>query len=389
MKLGSDNLLNATPKLIRNKRIGVITNHSALMSNGRHLVDAILSEEDVVVKSLFGPEHGILGLAPDRRGIKDSKEVNSGIPVYSLFGRTTKPTARMLKGLDLLLFDIQDVGVRFYTYTTTLALTMEAAAEHGIRYVVLDRPNPIGGRHVEGPVLDPSLKSFVGWLPLPVIHGMTLGEVARMINGEGWLRNASRADLKVVKMSGWKRSHYFDDTGLEWTRPSPSIRTLATAIVYPGTCFIEGTNVSEGRGTDHPFENLGAPWINGRNLSSWLNERRLPGVTFEPVTFTPTSTRAVTTDSKYEGERCGGITLKVTERGTFQPVRAGIVILSALQHLYPRRFVMRPRRLDELIGTREVRKSILKGKDEDSIIGLFADSEKQFRSLRARYLLYR
>jgi len=389
LRLGSDNLLSIMPELIGGKRIGIITNHSALMSDGRHVLDALLSKSGVEVKALFGPEHGILGVAPDRRGVKDSLEEKSGIPVFSLFGKTTKPTARMLKGLDLLLFDIQDVGVRFYTYTTTLALTMEAAAAHGIPYVVLDRPNPIGGRRVEGPILHPSLKSFVGWLPLPIVHGMTIGELAQMINGEGWLRNGSRADLKVVKMVGWRRMHYFDDTSLQWIKPSPSIRTVQTAVVYPGTCFIEGTNVSEGRGTDHPFEYLGAPWINGKKLASWLNACRLPGVMFEPIVFTPKSTRSVTTDSKYEGERCGGIKLHVTDRGGFSPVRTGVFILSALQKLYPRQFLMRPRRLDELIGTREVRKALLKGTDENLIVSSFASAEKEHRSKRAKYLIYR
>jgi uncharacterized protein YbbC (DUF1343 family) len=295
----------------------------------------------------------------------------------------------MLKGIDVLVFDIQDVGARFYTYTTTLALTMEAAAENGIPYIVLDRPNPIGGRHVEGPILEANLRSFVGWLPIPIIHGLTIGELALMVNGEGWLRKRKTARLHVVKMKGWKRSHLFDQTKLHWINPSPSIRSLQTALVYPGTCLIEGTNVSEGRGTEHPFEQIGAPWIKAKELASKLMSFHLPGVIFRATTFTPRSTRAVTTDSKFEGEQCEGVFLAVTEWARFEPVRTGISILSSLQELYPADFSMKPRRLDELVGTRSVRRAIRDGVGARQIADHWESGIRRFNTIRKRYLLYR
>ena len=389
MLLGSDNLFKHHLDLIRHKRVGIVTNHSALMSNGDHLVDALARVADIRIAALFGPEHGIRGRAPDRKGIRHEVDEATGIPIYSLFGKTLRPTASMLKDVDALLFDIQDVGARFYTYTTTLALTMEAAAERGMPYIVLDRPNPIGGTRVEGPILDPALRSFVGWLPIPVVHGLTIGEIATMINGEHWLKGSLRTDLHVVRMSGWKRSMFYDQTDLRWINPSPSIRSLQTALVYPGTCFIEGTNVSEGRGTKHPFEYVGAPWINGKELAVRLAGENLSGVAFRSVNFTPRSTRALTTDSKYEGKWCQGICLEISDRARFEPVRAGIHLLSALQSLYPDQFGMRPQRLDELVGTSRVRRAISKGHHADSIVRDWKDDLTVFKSLRKKYLLYR
>jgi uncharacterized protein YbbC (DUF1343 family) len=258
----------------------------------------------------------------------------------------------------------------------------------GIPYLVLDRPNPIGGDHVEGPILDRRLRSFVGWLPVPVVHGLTMGELASMINGEGWLRNRGVTDLKVLKMKGWKRSWTFDRTGLSWINPSPGIRSLQTALVYPGTCFIEGTNVSEGRGTDHPFEQIGAPWIRGKDLCANLRSLHLPGVIFTAVTFTPRSTRQVTTDPKFEETLCEGVSMKVTDRKRLQPVKAGICLLFALQVLYPDRFQMKTRRLNELTGTRFVRRAILKGTDPNDIAESWKNEDEEFVLNRGKYLLY-
>ena len=388
VRVGADVLLHDQLELIAGKNVGVVTNHSALLSNGEHLVDSLVKQTAVRLRALFGPEHGIRGKAPDRKSINHEVDPETGIPVYSLFGKVTKPTRQMLKGIDVLLFDIQDVGARFYTYTTTLALTMEAAAENGIPYIVLDRPNPIGGRHVEGPILEENLRSFVGWLPVPIIHGLTIGELALMINGEGWLRKRKTALLHVVKMKGWKRVQFFDQTRLQWVNPSPCIRSLQTALVYPGTCLIEGTNVSEGRGTEHPFEQIGAPWIKARELASKLRSFHLPGVDFRPTTFTPRSTRAATTDSKFEGEHCEGVFLTVTERARFRPVRTGISILCSLRELYPADFSMKPRRLDELVGTRSVRRAILDGAAPKQIADHWDSDILQFDAIREQYLLY-
>ena len=389
MLLGSDNLFKHHLDLIRHKRVGIVTNHSAVMSNGQHLVDALTQLEDVRIGALFGPEHGIRGRAPDRKGIRHEFDEATGIPVYSLFGKTVKPTSRMLKDIDVLIFDIQDVGTRFYTYTTTLALTMEAASEHGKTYIVLDRPNPISGSRVEGPILEPKLRTFVGWLPMPIVHGLTVGEIASMINGERWLRTGRRARLHVVRMTGWKRSMFYNQTSLRWINPSPSIRTLATALVYPGTCLLEGTNVSEGRGTEHPFEYIGAPWINGERLATYLNALYLPGVAFRGIHFTPRSTRTLTTDSKYEGERCNGIRVIVRNRSVFEPVPTGISLLTALRHIYPKQFAMRAQRLDELVGTSSTRRAILKGMQADAIVNSWMDGLEAFEAIRKKYLLYR
>lgn len=389
VQVGAEVLLRSQLNLLRGKRIGVITNHSAILRDGTHLVDALVSRKDVHVAALFGPEHGIRGQAPDRKGIKDELDPKTGIHIFSLFGKRTKPTPRMLEGIDVLLFDIQDVGARFYTYTTTLALTMEAAAEKGIPYVVLDRPNPIGGIHTEGPVREESLKSFVGWLPVPIVHGLTIGEIASMIAGEVWLRSKIRPPLRIVKMQGWKRDLFFDETNLPWIRPSPSIRDLHTALVYPGTCLIEGTNVSEGRGTEHPFEYIGAPWIGSKTLAKELNSLGLPGVTFKVITFTPRSTKAVTTDSKYEGNLCKGISLRIDDRHRFQAVATGVHILFSLQKLHPGQFKIRPRRFDELVGTRKVRKALEKGLSTVELAADWDEGLEAFNSLRRKYLFYR
>ncbi|MEK6755015.1 MAG: DUF1343 domain-containing protein, partial [Bacteroidota bacterium] len=374
--------------LIRGKRLGVVTNQSALLADGRHLVDALLERKDVQVVALFGPEHGIRGSAPDRKGVRNEVDRQTHLPVYSLFGRIVKPTKRMLDGIDVLLFDIQDVGARFYTYSTTLALTMEAAAEKGIPYIVLDRPNPIRGVWTEGPVLEQSLKSFVGWLPIPIVHGMTIGELALMINAEGWLAKGRKAKVHVVRMKNWKRSMWFDQTGARWVKPSPSIRSLRTAVVYPGTCLIEGTNVSEGRGSEHPFEYIGAPWISGRALAAELNSHGLPGVRFEEIKFVPKGTRALTTQPKYESQVCGGVCLKVTHRAAFKPVRTGLYLLYALHKLYPKDLKIKARRFDELAGVSAVRRSINKNFHPEEIIASWEKSLRAFDIRRERFLLY-
>ena len=388
VQVGADLLLTKQAGLIKGKNLGLITNHSALLRSGEHLVDALAKRTDVRLRALFGPEHGFRGTAPDRKGIGNEVDSKTGIPVYSLFGKTIKPTRRMLKGIDVLLFDIQDVGARFYTYITTLTLAMEAAAENGIPFIVLDRPNPIGGALVEGPILDPRLRSFVGWLPIPVLHGMTIGELAVMINGEQWMKRRVTTDLHVVAMNGWNRTLTFDRTGIRWVDPSPSIRSQHIATVYGGSCFIEGTNVSEGRGTDHPFEQIGAPWIRNKALCGKLAALHLPGVTFLPVTFTPRSTLSVTTDSKYEGEPCQGVFVKVTDAKHFLPVKTGVSLLWALQNLYPDDFVMKPRRLDELVGNRQVRRMVLAGSPPEVIARTWQADVDGFLEKRKEYLLY-
>lgn len=388
VKIGAEILIEKHLDLIKGKKIGIVTNHTGILPDGRHIVDVLNEIEGVKIVALFGPEHGIRGEVPDGKSISHGVDTKTGIPVFSLYGEVKKPTEEMLKDIDVLIFDIQDVGARFYTYISTMSYCMEACAEMGKKFIVLDRPNPIRGVYVDGPILEPRFKSFVGLHPIPVAHGMTVGELAKMFNDEGWLENGVKADLTVVKMENYSRKMWFDQTGLPWVKPSPNMMTLKTAIVYTATCFIEGTNVSEGRGTQHPFEWIGAPWIDGEKLAKELNYYKLPGVKFEPISFTPTDIEKVTIDPKYEGEKCGGVYLNVYDREKFEPVKVGVYILYALKKLYPDKFKWRTAGQDRLWGTDKVRLMIDEGKKPDEIIKTWEDDVKKFLSIRQKYLLY-
>ena len=388
VKIGAEILIEKHLDLIKGKKIGIVTNHTGILPDGRHIVDVLNEIEGVKIVALFGPEHGIRGEVPDGKSISHGVDAKTGIPVFSLYGEVKKPTEEMLKDIDVLIFDIQDVGARFYTYISTMSYCMEACAEMGKKFIVLDRPNPIRGVYVDGPILEPRFKSFVGLHPIPVAHGMTVGELAKMFNDEGWLENGVKADLTVVKMENYSRKMWFDQTGLPWVKPSPNMMTLKTAIVYTATCFIEGTNVSEGRGTQHPFEWIGAPWIDGEKLAKELNHYKLPGVKFEPISFTPTDIEKVTLDPKYEGEKCGGVYLNVYDREKFEPVKVGVYILYALKKLYPDKFKWRTAGQDRLWGTDKVRLMIDEGKNPDEIIKTWEDDVKKFLSIRQKYLLY-
>ena len=385
---GADVLMGREFSLIAGKRVGLVTNHTAVLAGGMHLADALTARKDVKLAALFGPEHGIRGDAPDGITIKDSIDEKTGVKVFSLYGAVSKPTPAMLKDVDVLVFDIQDVGARFYTFISTLFLAMEAASENNIPFIVLDRPNPIGGAYCEGPVRVDSLKSFVGWAPMPIAHGLTVGELAAMANGEGWLAHGEQARLTVVKMDGWKRSLRYDETSLAWVRPSPNMRTVNTAIVYPGTCLIEGVNVSEGRGTDKPFEMLGAPWINGDSLSAALNAQRLPGVTFEPAVFTPHVIAGVSSP-KYKNTECRGVFVHVVDRASFDAVRSGIALVSAIHALYPSQLTFRDRGFDRLAGTPAIRTMIQSGSTVAEIAGTWSEPVKQFDAQRRKYFLYK
>lgn len=379
--VGADRLFSAEQvHLVAGKRVGLVTNHTAVLRNGVHLADSLARHSGVTLAALFGPEHGIRGEAVAGAAVDDSIDPGTGVKVFSLYGRTTKPTREMLDGLDVLLYDIQDVGARFYTYISTMSYAMEAAAEAGIPFVVLDRPNPITGERVEGFVLEDSLRSFVGLHPIPITHGMTAGELAGMINGQGWLKDGVKADLTVVRMTGWTRSMWYDETGLAWIPPSPNMRTLETAIVYPGVCLIEGTNLSEGRGTDAPFELAGAPFMDGRLWAGELNRLGLQGVRFEAVTFTPDA-------SKYAGTTCGGVHIRVTDREVFSPVKTGLGLLSTARALYPLEFQWKPRSIDRLAGTPLVRAMVDEGKTVDQILQGVPPGER-FLMGRRTYLLY-
>jgi uncharacterized protein YbbC (DUF1343 family) len=388
VQIGAQLLIEKHQNLLSQRRVGLICNHTSVLQDGRHLADILYESPSIELVALFGPEHGIRGNAPDGESVQHGLDTNTQVPIYSLFGETNKPTPEMLNGIDLLLFDIQDIGARFYTYISTLSLAMEAAAEHSIPFVVLDRPNPIRGDRVEGPLREESLCSFFGLHPLPIVHGMTVGELAMMFNGEGWLKGGIKTNLRVIQMKGWKREWWYDETGLPWIKPSPSMLTMRTAVVYPGTCLIEGTNVSEGRGTSHPFENLGAPWISGEELAETLNAASLPGISFKPIEFRPINVNQLTIDPKFEGELCRGIYLDVKDRNIFHPVATSIVILCALKKLYPNHFAFRDQHFDLLAGVSWIRQMINEGAAPEEIIARWAEDTERFRSLREKYLIY-
>ena len=380
VKVGADVLFESRMEVINGKNIGLVTNHTAVLSNGNHLADALHATKNVSLVALFGPEHGVRGDAPDGRTIRDT--------VDSLYGKINKPTPEMLNNVDVLIFDIQDVGARFYTFISTMFLCMEAAAENNIPFIVLDRPNPITGNLIGGPMRVDSLKTFVGWVPVPNAHGMTVGELALMANKEGWLKDKMTANLTVVKMENWKRSMWYDETSLRWIKPSPNMATLTTAIVYPGLCLIEGINVSEGRGTEKPFEYIGAPWINGKKLTEKLQRYNLPGVIFESIDFTPKEIANVAANPKYKGITCGGIYVKVSDRTRFNPVKTGIAVVAAIHALYPDTLKFRDRGFDRLAGTPMVREAILNGTSVEAIVSSWSDELKEFSKKRIPSLLY-
>lgn len=388
VKTGAELLFEQRSDLIEGKRIAVITNHTAVLPDGRHLVDALFEYKKTSLVALFGPEHGVRGDAPDGRTVRDTIDEKTGVPVYSLYGRINKPTPEMLNNVEVLIFDIQDVGARFYTFISTMLLGMEAAAENNIHFVVLDRPNPITGRKVQGPLRIDSLKTFVGWVPIPIAHGLTVGELAVMANTSGWLKERIKAKLTVVKMENWKRTMWFEQTKLPWISPSPNMKSVNTAVVYPGMCLIEGINVSEGRGTELPFEQIGAPWIDGKLLAKQMNTLKLPGVTFEQAVFTPEEIPNVTSNPKYNNLRCEGIRLRITNRNNFQAVRTGIAVVHKIHALFKDSLKFRERGFDRLAGTPLIREGILSGKSVNEIESSWSEELRQFEAQRKKSILY-
>ncbi len=387
VRVGAEVLLEKHLDLLSGKRVGVVCNHTSVLPNGIHLVDALIGK-GINVTTLFGPEHGIRGISAAGEKVGHHKDPKTGIQVYSLYGETRKPSPDMLVNVDVLLFDIQDVGARFYTYAATMAYAMEAAAQNGKKFIVLDRPNPLNGVDVEGPVLDLTLRSFLGLFPVPIRHGLTLGELAKMIIGEGWIDD-TKLDLTVIQMEGWQRPMWYDDTQLLWVSPSPNMKTPATATVYPGTCLFEATNVSEGRGTPKPFETIGAPAIHSDSLAAALNSLNLPGVKFLPVSFTPTPDSAAAPDPKYKNKLCGGVSIQVTERSLFRPVETGLAMINAFQTLYPEKFQIRDGLMDRLLGDSLSRAEIKNNRSaSDILLKLSKNQVEEFVKLRKKYLLY-
>ncbi|HXL04364.1 MAG TPA: DUF1343 domain-containing protein [Bacillota bacterium] len=371
-------------KHLINKKLGLITNPTGVTGSLERTLDVL--HRDFHLMALFSPEHGLHGEIQDALKIPEYRDDSTGLPVYSLYGDERKPTAEMLEGIDALIFDIQDIGVRFYSYITTMVFAMEACAEHGKEFIVLDRPNPIGGTVVSGNIIEEGFTSFLGLPGLTIQHGLTVGELAIWANETLKIR----CNLIVVKMQGWNRDTWYDETGLPWVMPSPNMPTLDTATVFPGMCFIEGINVSEGRGTTRPFELIGAPWMQAKSLAGALNSEGLSGCVFRSCCFAPTF-------SKYAGLLCQGVQVHVKDREAFEPIATGIVILKTIKRLWPRQFcwvktLERTSRgmlhIDILAGTDKLRKVIDKDGDTDSLMEQWRLESWRFQEERKDFLLY-
>jgi uncharacterized protein YbbC (DUF1343 family) len=373
VRLGIDLLVGQEFTALRGQRVGLITNHTGLDTYGMATADLLHAAPGVEMAALFGPEHGIRGAVDEH--VPDGTDEATGLPVYSLYGARTRPTPEQLTALDTLVFDIQDVGARFYTYISTLLTSMEAAAEQGLRFVVLDRPNPLGGLVTEGPLADADRLDFIACHPIPIRHGLTVGEMARLFAAEKGLD----LDLEIVEIEGWRRADWWDATELTWINPSPNMRSLTQALLYPGIGLLEFTNVSVGRGTDTPFEVVGAPWIAERELAAHLNAQEMPGVRFVPIRFTPTF-------RVHEGTPCGGINLIVTQRDRFVPVETGLAVASALHTLYPAAW--EEARYDRLLVNRAAFASFRNGASPAELVASWQTDLAQFAARSAPHRLY-
>jgi len=359
---------------LKGKRVGLITNHTGVARDGKSTIDLLHSAPGVQLVSLFAPEHGIRGILD--ADVPSEKDQKTGLVIHSLYGDTRRPTDAMLAGIDTLVIDLQDIGSRFYTYPATVGYVLEEAAKRKVAVMVLDRPNPVNGWQIEGPNQSEPIREFIAYFPMPVRHGLTLGELARVFNDEKKIN----ADLTVIPADNWRRDYWFDETGLAWINPSPNMRNLNQAALYPGIGAIEYSNVSVGRGTDQPFEQFGAPWIDGPRLAAALNARRLPGIRFYPVAFTPTS-------SKYAGQACQGVFMVITNRAALQPVRVGLEIAGALFTLFGEQYQLE--NTDLLLGSRDSLERVKRGEDPAVVAARWSADEARWRRLRAKYLLYR
>ncbi len=390
--VGAQRLLEDEFELIQGKRVGIITNHSAVVGESQdHIVDLLHDHEEVEVTALFGPEHGIRGEADAGEPVDDEVDEETGIPVYSLYGDTRYPTEEMLEDVDVLLFDIQDVGTRFYTYPATMGRAMKSAAKTGIPYLVLDRPNPIGGERIEGHIREDEFESGIGLYPTPITHGMTVGELALMIKDNEWHEGISDIDLHVVEMEGWTRDMFWEDSGLDWVPPSPNIPDVETAIIYPGTCLFEGTNASEGRGTYEPFLQVGSPYISNSEVADDLNNRDLPGLYFNPAVFVPESIEGMSTEPKLEGEQLDGVKIDITESRNVRPVEAGIHIMQAFYENMDEEgqqdfFIERG--MSVRAGNKRVQQQLEEGVDANEIVESWQEDVDYFKEFRKPYLLY-
>ena len=374
---------------LRGKRVGLISNQTAMV-DGTHLID-LMHARGVQLAALFAPEHGLRGLHEDGTSIGDRIDQQTGVRVYSLYGNVKKPTPEMLRGLDILLFDIQGIGARFYTYISTMGLAMQAASEARLPFVILDRPNPLGGEHFAGPILEGECCSFVGEYPIPVAHGLTIGELALMIKGEQMLPGLAGLELRVVRMKGWQRGMLWPETGFEWVRTSPNIPDFETALLYPGICLLEGTAASVGRGTHEPFKLVGYPGIDAGKLAEQLNSKHLPGVRFESASFTPRSIPGMSSNPKFQDREIAGVRIFITNPHAYRPVITGIHLLCTLYDMLSkdeRGSFFRQSGFDELAGTKSLRQAIEEGATPDKIVADWAKGMEPFVEKRRKYLLY-
>jgi uncharacterized protein YbbC (DUF1343 family) len=358
---------------LRGKRVGLITNQTGVDSQGRRTIDLLAKAPGVKLVAVFSPEHGLAGNLDALVG--DSTDSATRLHIFSLFGETRRPTAEMLRGVDAVVFDVQDAGVRFYTYITTMAYAMEAAAKNHISFNVLDRPDPLGGDAIEGPMLDRERTSFVGYFPMPVRYAMTMGELAQMFNAE----NRIGADLHVIAMRNWRRAETYDQTGLAWIAPSPNLRTVNEAFLYPGLEILQAGGVSVGRGTDAPFEIVGAPWIRADEFAAALNTRKIAGVSFAPAQFTPA-------EDPYKGQLCEGVTINLGDRAALRPMLMGVTIADVLHRLYGDQFQLQ--KTIALLGSQATVERLARGDDPAQIVAGWKSDVDQFQGMRAKYLLY-
>jgi uncharacterized protein YbbC (DUF1343 family) len=387
ISLGIDRLLGPDRRLITGRRVGIVCNPASIDGQLRHTADRLVEDPDVTVAAIFGPQHGFRSDLQDNMiETAHTRDARRQVPIFSLYSETREPTAEMLRDVDVLVIDLQDVGTRVYTYIYTAANCMRAAARHGVDVIVCDRPNPIGGDAVEGSLLQPAFASFVGQFPIPLRHGMTIGEIARLFNDAFGIG----ASLDVIPLEGWRRSMYHDETGVPWVIPSPNLPTLDSAIVYPGAVLFEGTRLSEGRGTTRPFELIGAPWIDGERLADSMNARGLPGVHFRPVFFEPTF-------QKHAKQTCGGCQVHVLDRRSFRPVRTAVELMAEFRRQDSARFAWREppyeyehdkQPIDILYGSSALRTTLDGGADVAGLITSWTADEEAFRRTREGYLLY-
>jgi uncharacterized protein YbbC (DUF1343 family) len=359
---------------LRGKHVGLITNHTGIDSQGKSTAELLSHAPSVQLVALFSPEHGLAGRSDEK--VPSTKDPSTGLRVYSLYGDTRRPTDEMLKGIDALVFDIQDAGVRFYTYTATMGYCMEEAAKRNIAFFVLDRPNPLGGEIIEGPMLDADKTNFVAYFPLPVRYALTIGELAQFFNAE----NHIGADLHVITMRSWHRNYFFESTGIKWIPPSPNLRTTKGSILYPGIEILQSAGVSVGRGTQTPFEEFGAPWMNGDEVAAALNARNIPGVHFAGQPFIPIA-------GLYSGQRCGGVSIKIIDRFKVRSMRMGLEIVLILQKLYAKQFEIS--KMIELVGNADTMQQLQSGVPPERIVASWSDSLTAFDKVRRKYFLYK